>query len=119
MDPRPLLIVWALLIVAMLGFAAYRLVTDRRSGDRRNAMYPVVSNPSDGFFPDKGDHVTRIAYALMSMGMVGFLILLYDMTLNPFLTSDTGNLIARLMGVCILGALVLLGIAHWKQKRAK
>ena len=66
-----------LLAVVLVGYVTLRLVTDRRSDEKRHYLYPLVSNPTDGMFPDRRNIVGWIAYILLLVGLVGFIATIF------------------------------------------
>ena len=72
-----IIIIWMLLAVLMVGYVTFRIVTDRRSDEKRHILYPLVSNSTDGMFPDRRNIVGWIAYILLLVGMIGFVAAIF------------------------------------------
>jgi hypothetical protein len=114
-SPLPIIIVWALMAMVIIAYVVYRLMTDRRSGGKRHALYPLASNPSDGMFPEKGDYLSWGGYGLLTIGLVGFIGLIFTETTDQAIPTILGNF----TGITILIGLGLIGLAKHKQKGTK
>lgn len=113
-SPLPIIIVWALLVAVIVAYVAYRLVTDRRSEENRHPLYPMVSNPSDGMFPDKGDHLSWCGYGLVTLGLAGFIGIIF---IEP--TESSAPVLSSFTGISIISGLGLIGLAKHKQRGNK
>lgn len=111
-NPIPGIVIWVLLGSVVLAYVIYRLVTDRRNDSKQNALYPLVSNRSDGMFPQKDDVLGWVGYLLMVLGMVGFVGIVYIETTGE---SAAGYLV-NFVGVSIVAGLLLLGLSKLKKR---
>ena len=111
-NPIPIIVVWALQGVVVSAYVIFRLVTDRRSDRERHFLFPLVSNASDGMFPKKGDILGWVSYALLVLGMVGFLGILY--------MESTGRTaeeyLVKVAGVSLVAGCLLLGLSKIKKR---
>lgn len=78
---------------AIVIYVIYRLVTDRPSGEKRHPLYPMVSNPTDRMFPEKGDYLSWVGYVLVIVGFAGLIgVIFIELTekVLPFLSGFIG-----------------------------
>ena len=74
MEVIGIIYVWAVLVLVVLGYVIYRLVTDKRTADKKHPLYPLVSYPTDGLFPEKGRFRQWLVYILVCVVLVFLLI---------------------------------------------
>ena len=114
-NPISIIVVWALLGGVVAAYVIFRLITDRRTDAKRHILYPLVSNATDGMFPEKGDAIGRVGYILMLFGMFGFLSILY--------IESTGRALAGYLvngvGVFLVSGVLLLGLSKLRKRRSR
>ena len=69
--------IWGILSFIIIGYVVYRLFIDRKSSEKQHWLYPLVSNPTDGTFPEKGKYLSWALYLFLFIGMFIFLLNLY------------------------------------------
>lgn len=115
MDILPLILIWVILGIVVLGYVTYRLVTDRRSPGKRHVLYPTISNPGDGMFPDKGDYLTWSGYGFVLLGLLGFVVGLYLEATGEGLPSY----LVHIVGLSLVAGVAFLVLARWKRSRKR
>jgi hypothetical protein len=100
-DIAPLIAVWAVLCLVVVGYVVYRFVTDKADGSPRHPMYPLVSKPTDRSFPLGSAWLEWIAYICLLLGLAGLLVVL---------ASESGLMARPQHVVDIAGPAALLGI---------
>jgi choline-glycine betaine transporter len=107
-----IIVVWAVLGGVVAAYVIYRLITDRRTDAKRHILYPLVSNASDGMFPERGDIFIWVGYMLALLGMLGFLGILYmESTGKP-----SADYLVNVAGVFLASGLLLLGLSKLKKR---
>lgn len=115
MEMMSLLLIWAALMGIVVIYVAYRLLTDRPRGDKRHALYPLVSRPSDPAFPGRRDILGWIAYLLLLLGVIGFLVGIYiEVRMGEISAS-----VNALTGMGLLGGIALMAIACFRNRHKR
>jgi hypothetical protein len=94
----------------MLGYVAYRLITDKSDGSPPHPLHPLVSNPTDRGLPRRGAWFEWIASACLLLGLSGLLVIL---------GTETGLLPAVPNISIIAGSAALVGLAFLAAARAR
>ncbi len=107
MDVALLVYVWGVLALVVAGYVAYRLISNRRRNADRHSMYPLASNPGDGFLPRREEKLLWVAYVAFATGMTCFLAALYFEVVEGTMRGDLAT--AAGLGMVIGG---ILTVAH-------
>jgi hypothetical protein len=111
----PLLIVWALMAIVMIGYAAYRIASDKPDGSRSHPLFPFASRPTDPATPPKGDYLGWAAYVLTTIGLLGLLV-----RLGFEVSSITApEIVVQLSGIASMVGMVLILALYIRWRRNK
>jgi hypothetical protein len=81
MDTLFIIYIWGILSLVIIGYVIYRFFTDRKSSEKQHWLYPLISNSTDGTFPEKGKYISWALYLFLLIGMFVFLVnLFYEVT---------------------------------------
>ena len=100
-DIAPLIGVWAVLCLVLVGYVAYRLITDKADGSAQHPMYPLVSKATDGNLPPARAYLEWAACACLLLGLAGLLVVL---------ASESGLMARPQHVIDIAGPAALLGV---------
>jgi hypothetical protein len=64
---------WGILCFVIIGYVVFRFFTDKKGIKKQHFLYPLVSNPTDGMFPEKGNYVGWGIYLFVLFGLIVFL----------------------------------------------
>ena len=100
-DVALLIGVWAVLCLVLIGYVAYRLMTDKADGSSKHAFYPLVSKATDRSLPRASAYLEWAAYACLLLGLAGLLVVL---------ASESGLMARPQHVVDVAGPAALLGV---------
>jgi hypothetical protein len=110
-DLLPVLVIWAGLCAVLIGYVAYRFVTDRGDGSPRHRFYPLVSRSTDPTVPPKGAWLLWAAYVCL---------LAVPASIVVALASEVGWISAPFSGGLALAGLALgLSLLALAKRRSK
>ena len=69
--------IWGILSLVIIGYVAYRILTDRKSGEKQHSLYPIISNKTDGIFPARGKYLSWAWYLFLLSSLVVFIIIMF------------------------------------------
>jgi hypothetical protein len=75
-DIAPLIAVWAVLCLVLVGYVVYRFMTDKANGSPQHPMYPLISRPTDHRLPAAHAWLEWAAYVCLLLGLAGLLVVL-------------------------------------------
>lgn len=94
--------VWVVLCLVVVGYVAYRFMSDMRDGSPQHPLYPLVSKPTDRSLPTSGAWLEWLAYGCLMLGLAGLLVVL---------ASESGLLQRPPHVVGIAGTGAIIGVA--------
>jgi len=100
-DIAPLIAVWAVLCLVVVGYVMYRFITDKADGSPQHPMYPLVSKPTDRSLPPGSAWLEWVAYVCLLLGLAGLLVVL---------ASESGLISRPQHVVDVAGPAALLGV---------
>jgi|SRR5688572_6807307 hypothetical protein len=106
----PILAIWALLCVALVGYVIYRFLTDRARGASRHPLFPLVSRSSDPAFPTQGAWLAWASYTFLlavPCGLLGALASEVGLISAPWSGTIAG--VGLLLGLSFLALARLIG----------
>lgn len=100
-DIVPLIAVWAVLCLVVVGYVVYRFITDKVDGSPQHSMYPLVSKPTDRSLPPTSAWLEWLAYICLLLALAGLLVVL---------ASESGLITRPQHVIDIAGPAAVLGI---------
>jgi len=70
MSPIPIIIIWAVLLIVVIGYVIYRVSTDKEKDGKKHPLYPLNSNPGDPMFPKPENKIGWVIYLLLLLPVV-------------------------------------------------
>jgi len=112
-DIAPLIAVWAVLCLVLVGYVAYRLMTDKSNGSARHRLYPLVSNAHDPAVPPRGAWLEWLAYVCLMLALSGMLV---QLGAESGLLPSSAHVVS-IAGPALLIGLVLLAVAVARRRK--